>query len=215
MRYFLLKWFIVMPVLRVVFRVEVTGRKNLPRGGGTILAANHLHFVDSPIIAAMVRRQVSFGAMVEFFEGKSLKGRLIRWFFVATQQIPVDRLNAKRAQEQFIDEAVMRLNDGRVIGIHPEGVSSPDGRLYKARGGVARLAISTKAPIVPIGIMGTRGGARRGWRRKKVRLVFGAPITYAEYDGLSQFQLARLVADRIAELTGQARADSFAPVGEK
>src|SRR3954470_23073545 len=98
MFYWLLKYVVLGPLLKGLFRPEVDGLANVPESGPVILACNHLSFSDSIFTPLIVRRRVTFVAKAEYFTGKGIKGRLMRWFFSSTGTIPVDRSGGKAAQ---------------------------------------------------------------------------------------------------------------------
>lgn len=204
------KKFVVKPILRLTYRVEVIGKENLPRVRGTIIAANHLAKADSVIIAAWLKQKVVFGAKKEYFAGKTLAGKLLKWFLHAVDQIPVDRTG--RGSLVFIKDAVGIIKERRAsIAMHVEGTRSPDGRLYKPRIGVAKIALATHAPVTPLAVIGT-DTKRTHWWRIRVQIVIGRPIHYEEYKDLSAAELADLIGRRIHELSDQEYADEHAPI---
>ncbi|GAB3811521.1 hypothetical protein GCM10027605_51710 [Micromonospora zhanjiangensis] len=147
--YTLMKYVILGPWLRLIFRPLVEGRENVPRTGPAILASNHLSFADSIFMPLMVKRKVTFVAKAEYFTGKGLKGWLTKMFFVGAGTIPVDRSGGKAARAA-LDTQLTVLRSGNIAGIYPEGTRSPDGRLYRGKTGVARLALESGAPVVPV-----------------------------------------------------------------
>lgn len=211
--YWFFKTMAVKPFLGVRYRVKVTGKQHLPKVKSSIVAANHLAKVDSFIIAARIKNKLIFGAKKEYFAGKSLSGRLMKWFMKSVDQMPVDR--AGRGLLQFIKDSIGVLKRKRRrawIGIHIEGTRSPDGRFYKPRLGVAKVALATHVPIVPTALIGTNSGRTRWWRRIPVSLVIGKPIHFEEYKDLKPAELADLIGRRIQELSGQEYADEHAPI---
>jgi 1-acyl-sn-glycerol-3-phosphate acyltransferase len=152
--YWLLKYVVLGPVLKAIFRPRVDGLANVPATGPVILACNHLSFSDSIFTPLIVRRRVTFVAKAEYFAGKGMKGWLMRQFFLATGTIPVDRAGGKAAHAA-LDTLLRVLRAGGVAGIYPEGTRSPDGRLYRGKTGVARLALESGAPVVPVGLLNT------------------------------------------------------------
>lgn len=209
MWYHVLKWFLIAPVVWLLYRVVVKGRKNLPKSGGFIVAANHLAKSDSVLIARKLGRKIAFGAKKEYFAGVGAVGRLVKMLFKAAGQIPVDRTG--RGVLTFINDATEALNKNEVIGIHVEGTRSPDGRLYKARLGIVKIALKTRVPIVPTAVLGTNVASQPG-RRKRVKIIFGKPIRYDEYKSLSHAEISDLVTQRIQELSGQELANEVAPI---
>jgi len=140
--------------LKIVFRPRARGVKNVPRRGPVILASNHLSFSDHFFGPLPVPRKVIFLAKSEYFTGRGLKGLISKVFFTGVGQIPIDR-GGGAASEQAIRTGLRVLAAGHVLGIYPEGTRSPDGRLYRGKTGVARLAIESGAPVVPCAMIDT------------------------------------------------------------
>lgn len=207
---------IAAPLVRLIFRPVIEGRERIPATGPVVFAANHLSFVDSIAIPLAAPRPVYFLAKAEYFEGHGLKGRLTRWFFTATGAIPVRR-GMHRDAQAALDTALEVLRAGAGFGIYPEGTRSLDGRLYRGRTGVAWLALTTRAPVVPVGLVGTERiqpvGARLP-RRSPVRVRFGEPLRFGpEYGDAGSAAARRRVTDEImqaiGELSGQERAPGY------
>ena len=185
---------------KIVYRPTVTGLENIPRRGPVILASNHLSFVDSMVIPMLVPRRVAFLAKSDYFTGTGVKGTLSRWWFVGLGMIPVDRDDTRAAQAS-LDAALSVLADGGAFGIYPEGTRSRDGRLYRGRTGVAWLAMTSGAPVVPVALVGTEKlqpvGSRLP-RITKVAVQFGAPIDFGErFDGVPAGRARREATDEI------------------
>ena len=205
---------LLQPLLRVFFRVRVTGAEHIPATGPVILAANHQAFCDSIFIPLVVPRRVTFVAKADYF--KSWK---TRWFFRAVGQIPMERGGGKASNES-LNEALRLLAAGGVLGIYPEGTRSPDERLHRGRTGVARLVLAAGCPVVPVGVRGTREVQPIGKRMLKpfrtVEIRFGEPIDFrARYgDRLQDRLVLRQITDElmfeIKELSGQAYVDRYA-----
>ncbi|MEV4349897.1 lysophospholipid acyltransferase family protein [Actinoplanes sp. NPDC049596] len=183
MFYWLLKYVVLGPLLKLLFRPDVRGLSQLPREGPVILACNHLSFSDSIFTPLMVDRRVTFVAKAEYFTGKGIKGWLMRQFFAGTGTIPVDRSGGKAAQAAL--ETLLRvLREGGVAGIYPEGTRSPDGRLYRGKTGVARLALESGALVVPVALLNTDEIQPTGKlipKITRVRMRFGAPLDFSRY----------------------------------
>ncbi len=158
---------LLSPILHVLFKVRVEGIENVPSSGPVILASNHHSFSDSIFLPMVLKRRVTFVAKAEYFEQKKTA-----WFFKLMGQIPVKR-GGGPAGERALEAACEVLNDGGVFAIYPEGTRSPDGRLYKGRTGVARLALQTGAPICAVAMIGTREAQPIG----QVKPNFFSPIT--------------------------------------
>ncbi len=217
MFYWLLKYVVLGPVLRLIFRPHVEGRDNVPAEGAAIIASNHLSFSDSIFMPLMVKRKVIFVAKAEYFTGKGLRGLLIKMFFVGTGTIPVDR-SGGRAAQAAIETGLRVLREGKLFGIYPEGTRSPDGRLYRGKTGVARLALESGAPVVPVAMLNADEIQPPGKvlpRIKRVRISFGAPLDFARYEGMAGDRFVeRAVTDEIMyelmELSGREYVDVYA-----
>ncbi|MFI7015872.1 lysophospholipid acyltransferase family protein [Streptomyces sp. NPDC050164] len=209
---------LLAPLIRLVYRPVVRGRGNVPRHGPVILASNHLSFIDSIVIALLAPRPVHFLAKDAYFTGRGLKGALVRCFFTAFGCIPVDRAGHRSAQAS-LEAAERVLADGRAFGIYPEGTRSLDGRLYRGRTGVAWLALTTGAPVVPVALTGTdrlQPVGRRLPRYHRITVEFGIPLHCPAPARDSRPAEARRAATdeiirAIGDLSGQERAHVYAP----
>jgi len=207
---------IVPPLLRTIWRPHVHGLDNLPSSGPLILASNHRSFIDSVVIPAVTPRPVNFLAKSDYFEGRGLKGRLVKEWFVTFGAMPVDR-DDSRAALASLDTALAVLAEGGAFGIYPEGTRSRDGRLYRGRTGVAQLALTSGAPIVPVGLIDTDRlqpvGSNRP-RLVRITVKFGDPINVrGRYDGVPAGKARREITDtvmaEIQKLTGQEAAGVY------
>jgi 1-acyl-sn-glycerol-3-phosphate acyltransferase len=215
--YWLLKYVVLGPLLKLLFRPDVTGLHHVPATGPVILACNHLSFSDSIFTPLIVRRRVTFVAKAEYFTGKGIKGWLMRQFFSGTGTIPVDRSGGKAAQAA-LDTLLRVLTEGGVAGIYPEGTRSPDGRLYRGKTGVARLALESGALVVPVALLNTDEIQPTGKMIpsvKRMRMRFGAPLDFSRYalSGGDRF-VQRAITDEIMyelmTLTGRPYVDVYA-----
>lgn len=217
MAYFILKTFVLGPLLRVLFRPWVRGMENIPSSGPVILASNHLSFSDSIFLPLQARRPVVFLAKSEYFTGKGVKGALVRWFFKSTGQLPIDRSGGK-ASEASLNTGLKVLSQGQVLGIYPEGTRSPDGRLYRGRTGIARLVLEAKVPIIPVAMIDTEKVQPIGKRLPRIRrigVVVGSPLDFSRFDGMEGDRIIlRAVTDEIMyelrKLSGQEYVDVYA-----
>jgi len=217
MFYWLLKYVFLGPLLKALFRPLVDGLDNVPRTGPVILACNHLSFSDSIFTPLMVDRRVTFVAKAEYFTGKGLKGWLMRQFFLGTGTIPVDRSGGKAAQAA-LDTLLRVLRSGNVAGIYPEGTRSPDGRLYRGKTGVARLALEGGALVVPVALLNTDEIQPTGKlipKIKRVRIRFGTPLDFSRYaDSRGNRFVERAITDEIMyelmTLSGRPYVDVYA-----
>lgn len=211
--YGLLRAFLT-PFLMVLFRPKVSGLRNVPVTGPVILASNHLSFSDSVFMPLVVPRKVTFLAKSEYFTAPGPKGLLKKLTFIALGQVPVDRSGGRRSEAALIT-GLKVLSDGNCLGIYPEGTRSPDGRLYKGRTGLVRLALESGAPIIPVAMFDTDKIQPTGKvipKIMRVKMIFGEPI-YFKGDS-TNLQLLRDLTDelmrKIQELSGQEYVDIFA-----
>ena len=217
MLYWLMKWVLLGPLMRLAFRPEVRGAENLPRTGGALVASNHLAVLDSFVLPLMVPRRMAFPAKSEYFTTPGVAGTLQRWFFSGMGQVPIERGNG-RAARAALDTGIGVLREGRLFGIYPEGTRSPDGRLYKGRTGVARMALEAKVPVVPVAMVGTDRAnpvGSRFWRPVRIRIVIGEPLDFSRYfDIPDDRQVERAITDEVMytlmELSGQEYVDVYA-----
>ena len=215
--YWFLKRVVLGPILRLAFRPYVIGLENVPEKGGAIFASNHLSFSDSIFMPLMVKRKVTFVAKAEYFTGKGIKGWLIRMFFVGTGTIPVDR-SGGRAAQAALDTQLEVLRAGNLAGIYPEGTRSPDGRLYRGKTGVARLALVSGAPVIPVVMLNLDEIQPPGKlipRIKQVKIRFGEPLDFSRYAGMAGERcVERAITDEIMyelmELSGREYVDVYA-----
>jgi 1-acyl-sn-glycerol-3-phosphate acyltransferase len=215
--YFLLKNFVLGPILNILFRPWVRGAENVPKRGGAILASNHLSFVDSIFLPLKLRRQVTFLAKSDYFTGKGVKGALIRWFFKATGQLPIDRSGGK-ASEDSLNTGLGVLERELLLGIYPEGTRSPDATLYRGRTGIARMVLEAKVPVIPVAMIDTEKVMPIGQKYpniQRVGVVLGQPLDFTRFAGMEgERAVLRSVTDqivyRIMRLSGQRYQDVYA-----
>lgn len=152
--YTLFKHVLLGPPLKGYYRPWVEGAEHVPDTGGAILASNHLAVSDSFFLPLVIKRKVVFLGKSEYFTGKGVKGYATRAFMEGVGTIPVHR-GGGRASEAALRTGLQVLQSGQVLGVYPEGTRSPDGRLFRGKTGVARMAIEAGVPIIPIAMIGT------------------------------------------------------------
>ncbi|MET9646099.1 lysophospholipid acyltransferase family protein [Streptomyces syringium] len=212
----LLKAFLGL-LMRVLYRPKVEGVEHIAENGPVILAGNHVTFVDSLFLALVLKRQVFFIGKDEYVTGKGIKGRLMAWFFTSSGMIPVDR-DGGRGGAAALMTGNRVLQEGKVFAIYPEGTRSPDGRLYRGRTGIARLALMTGAPVVPFAMVGTEKVQPNGKglpRIAPVTVRFGEPLDFSRYEGMDRDRyVLRAVTDEVMSdvmrLSGQEYVDMYA-----
>jgi 1-acyl-sn-glycerol-3-phosphate acyltransferase len=220
--YWFLKRIVLGPILKLLFRPYVIGLENVPESGGAIFASNHLSFSDSIFLPLTVPRRITFLAKMDYFTGRGLKGRLTAAFVRGVGQLPVDRSGGS-ASEAALKTGLKVLGRGDCLGIYPEGTRSPDGRLYRGKTGVARMALEAAVPVLPVAMIDTekiqppgRTLPHLGFR---VGIRIGPQLDFSRYEGLEgdRFVL-RSITDEIMyelmELSGQEYVDIYAQVAK-
>ncbi len=213
----MLKHIVIGPWLRVLFRPWTDNVEAIPSSGPGILVSNHLSFSDSFFLPLIMERRLTFLAKQEYFTGKGIKGLLTKAFFISVGQVPIDR-SSGRAAEAAITTGVRILREGHLLGIYPEGTRTADGRLYRGKTGVARMALEAPAPVIPVAMIGTYEIQPPGRIRPSIRRVgvrFGDALDFSRYDGMESDRLVlRSVTDEIMyalmDLSGQEYVDMYA-----
>ena len=213
--YGLLKSFL-LPVLTLLFRPKVKGLRNVPSAGPVIIASNHLSFSDSIFMPLVVPRKVTFLAKSEYFTSPGFKGLAKKLTFIALGQVSVDRAGGSKSEAALLT-GLSVLADGECLGIYPEGTRSPDGRLYRGRTGVARLAFESGAPVVPVAMFNTADIQPTGKvipKIKRVKMVFGEPMYFTPPERAKSPEELRKATDQIMrklqEMSGQEYVDIYA-----
>lgn len=204
---------VLTPAVRFGWRIEVEGAQHVPVHGGAIMAPNHISVLDSFFLPAVLPRRITYVGKAEYMDSWKTK-----YLFPALGMIPIDRTGGDSAQAA-LDAAASILEQGELFGIYPEGTRSRDGVLHKGHTGVARLALRTRSPIVPVGIQGTveimppDAKAPKLFRMCRVRI--GKPIDVTRYldradDRLVLRQITDEVMYEIRDLSGQQYVDEYA-----
>lgn len=196
--------------LRGRWRPAVRGLEHLPESGGAILAANHHSIADQIFLAAVTPRHIAFWAKAEYFRAS---GRLTARLVTALGAIPVERGGGRAALTAF-DAAVPVLRAGGLVAVFPEGTRSPDGRLYRGRTGVVRLAHRAGVPIIPVGLRGTdrlRPPGTRFPRRHPITVTFGPPLPVQVDTHADIRRLTDTLMTTIQTLTAQEYVPHYAP----
>ncbi|HPE11490.1 MAG: 1-acyl-sn-glycerol-3-phosphate acyltransferase [Actinobacteria bacterium] len=215
MLYWMFKYILLGPWLRLLYRPRVEGLENFPDDGPAILASNHLSFSDSIFLPLVCKRHITFLAKAEYFTGKGIKGWATRAFMKGVGQVPIDRSGGADAA---LNTAKRVLGENELLGIYPEGTRSPDGRLYRGKTGVARMALEAGVPVIPVAMIGTREIQPAGQKIPNVRRVgirIGKPLDFSRYEGMENDRFVlRSMTDEIMyelmELSGQEYVDIYA-----
>jgi 1-acyl-sn-glycerol-3-phosphate acyltransferase len=204
--------------VEVAFHPWVEGLENIPVDGPAIIASNHLSFSDSILLPIAVPRKITFLAKAEYFNAPGIKGKAMAAFFSGTGQVPVDRTGGN-AGTAAIATGVRLLREGHLLGIYPEGTRSPDGRLYRGKTGVARMALESRVPVIPVGLHNTDKvqpvGRRRPNFNVQVGLRIGKALDFSRYYGMEddRFVLRSLTDEimyKIMDLSEQEYVDMYA-----
>ncbi|MDT5180962.1 MAG: 1-acyl-sn-glycerol-3-phosphate acyltransferase [Mycobacterium sp.] len=217
MWYWLFKYIFMGPVLTLLGRPKVQGLEHVPDSGAVILASNHLAVADSFYLPLVVKRRITFLAKAEYFTGTGLKGWFQRWFYTAAGQVPIDRTDADSARAA-LTTAQRIVSQGKLLGMYPEGTRSPDARLYKGKTGLARLALETGVPVIPVAMVGTdvvNPPGSKMWHFGRVEVRFGKPMDFTRFEGLAGNRfIERAVIDEVMyelmQLSGQEYVDLYA-----
>ena len=218
--YSFFKYSLVRPFVKLAYKAKAVGTENIPSSGGAIIACNHTSATETYMMPALIKRPVTYPAKRELFiPGKGLKGipqTVIAWAVKAVGQVPLDRTGGRAALDA-LGPVLQVLKDGGIAGIYPEGTRSVDGRLYKGKTGVARLALAANVPVVPCAIThneitGKLFGAIPMADHPVV--TFGRPLDFSRYAGCQDDRaVIRWVTDEIMnaimELSGQTYVDAY------
>jgi 1-acyl-sn-glycerol-3-phosphate acyltransferase len=215
--YWVLKTVVLGPLLKLLFRPWVEGEENIPDEGAAIFASNHLSFSDSIFLPLVVPRRMTFLAKSDYFTGRGVKGRATAAFFRGVGQLPIDR-SGGRAGEAALRSGLRVLRRGELLGIYPEGTRSPDGRLYRGRTGVARMALEAGVPVLPVAMIGTDKAQPTGKKIPKLMRIgvkIGKPLDFSRYEGMEDDRFVlRSITDEIMYelmlLSGQEYVDMYA-----
>lgn len=212
---YFLSYGIMAPIARIIFRPIITGTENIPRSGRVIIASNHLSFIDSMVIPLVTPRRVQYLAKSTYFTGTGISGYLTRTWFESIGAVGIER-GAGQAAQDALDAGRSILESESAFAIYPEGTRSLDGRLYKGRTGVAWLALTTGAVVVPVGLIGTQEIQPVGTRMPRVRKItvhFGEPIDVSRHGPATSGRARRQATDEIMaaihKLSGQELAGRY------
>ncbi|MEW2358962.1 lysophospholipid acyltransferase family protein [Spirillospora sp. NPDC029432] len=209
---------VLSPIMYLLWRPRNSGMRNVPKRGPALMVSNHLSFADHFFGPLPLMRPIFFIGKEDYFTGKGIKGLLSKAFFTGVGVVPVDRTGGSAA-EAALETGLRILREGKLLGIYPEGTRVPDNRLYRGKTGVARLALKSRVPVIPMAMINTfelmpsgqpypRLGVRPGVR-------FGRPLDFSRYYGQeNDREVLRKITDEIMEaireLSGQEYVDRYA-----
>jgi 1-acyl-sn-glycerol-3-phosphate acyltransferase len=213
MFWWLMKYVFLGPLLRLLYRPKAIGLENIPDDGPVILAANHQSFLDDFLLPLVLKkRKATILAKADYFDHW-----YTRWFFKGAGCVPVRREGGS-AGVAALRTAIDTLKEGKLVALFPEGTRSPDGRLYRGKTGVARIALEAQASVIPVAIVGTF----ELWPYNKklpkpgsTEIRFGKPLTFERhFETPADRFVLRSVTDEIMYeimmLSGQEYVDEYA-----
>lgn len=208
--YWWLKNVVIGPWLWLINRPFARGLDTIPAEGPVILASNHLAVMDSLYLPLLSERQITFLAKKEYFTTPGFAGGIQKWFFSSVGQVPIDR-GDKDQQDAALHTALQVLAKGDPLGMYPEGTRSPDGRLYRGKTGMARIALESGAMVYPVAMIDTQKANIAGsWilRPFRIGVVVGDPVDPADFADVGDaYAQARALTDHVMEqlaaLSGQ------------
>lgn len=214
--YWFFKYIIIGPFLRVWNRPFYEGGEKIPVDGPAIMASNHLAVMDSFYFPLMCKRQLTFLAKQEYFTTPGFVGAVQKFFFNSVGQVPIDRTSGDAARDA-LQAALGVLERGDLLGMYPEGTRSADGRLYRGKTGLARVALASGVPVYPVAMINTDSANPIGsWVPRPVKLGvrIGDPIDPADYrDRGDDYAQARALTDDIMAalqaLSGQDYVNAY------
>ena len=204
---------LIAPATKFLFPTKVVGLENVPRSGPAIIAPNHISFFDSVVLIGVLPRRISFVGKAEYLDDWKT-----RYLLPAVGMIPIERGSGKQSLAA-LDTAAGVLEQGELFGIFPEGTRSRDGLLHKGRAGLARLAMRSGAPIIPVGLIGTDliqpPGASVPRPFVRCEVHFGRPIEMSRFAqralGAATYRtITDEVMYEIGQLSGQTYVDRYA-----
>ena len=217
--YWVLKKGVLGPLLKTMYDPWVEGLDNVPETGGAIFASNHLSFSDSIFLPLVIPRRITFLAKADYFTGGGMKGRATAGFMKGVGQVPVDR-GGGNASMAALNTGIRILKSGELLGVYPEGTRSPDGRLYRGKSGIARMALEAGVPVLPTAMIGTDIVQPTGQKipnrgKGVVGVRIGEPLDFSRYEGMESDRFVlRSITDEVMyelmELSGQEYVDMYA-----
>ncbi|HAX25043.1 MAG TPA: lysophospholipid acyltransferase family protein [Thermomicrobiales bacterium] len=174
---FLLARAILLPILRVLIRFQISGTENVPRSGGAIVICNHLGWFDPILLDAACPRPILFMAKEQV-----MAFPVLRWFARQAGAFPVKRGTADR---KSLQRAQRLVTEGMLVGVYPEGTRSATGALVAGRAGAGLVVVRSGAMVVPcimignedLPLSGDRHTRTRTWRWPRVTTHFGEPFS--------------------------------------
>lgn len=203
-------------LFRVFFKIggwRLHGRRNVPKRGAVILAPNHVSLFDPPLVGCASPRRVTTMGKAELFDKKWFGVKVFPYIIQHMATFPVKRGAPDR---RAIRRAQKVLRDGEALVVFPEGTRTRSGELGEGSIGLAMIAHSTKAPIVPMFLKGTDAAlsplaAKQSVRFFRTEVYFGAPLFFEEeYARKADRETLQIISNRVMQEIQvlKARAES-------
>ena len=186
---FLITHICYMIRFRLVYRLEVQGKENIPQNNEYIVAANHLSTLDPPLVCSILNRPLAYMAKKELFENP-----FMRWWLNWLGAFAVDR---EKLGVSTIKTVMTIKKTGWVLGIFPQGTRQEPGCVSNITKGFASIARTTKCGILPVGIIGTQEAKRIPFSGKII-VKIGELIPYSD----DVDEMVEQWGNSIAKLTG-------------
>lgn len=180
-------------ILRLFFDLKVIGKKNVPAKGPFIIAANHVSYMDPPILGSVTNKRLYFITADYLY-----KNRLLGWWYKSVGCVKVRR---GRPDHTALRRIFSLLRAGKSIAVFPEGARSDDGKTGEPLAGIGFIALKSKAPVIPCLIKGSEKALPKGaksFKRSKVSIIVGGPIKSEDFDcGENKKEAYRLFSNKV------------------
>lgn len=185
---------VVRPILNLIAKRQWQGGENLPKSGGAIVVCNHISYIDPLIFTHFLYNN---GRAPRYLGKASLfKLPVVGRVLLGAGQIPVERETAVASQS--LNHAIAFINSGHLLGVYPEGTLTRDQNYWpmKAKTGIARLAILTKAPVIPCAQWGAQqilpaySKNIKLFPRTQVKVIAGKPLDLSKWYGRQEDPIA-------------------------
>ena len=185
---------ILRPIVKLLFRFEISGFDKVKNDGKLLLCANHQSFWDIVFLLVFCPVQINFMAKKELFKFKPLG-----WIFKKMGAFPINRGGSDLSAIKHAEDI---LNSGGVLGIFPEGTRHPLGAPHKAKAGAAMMALDTRTDILPVAIR----YPKKPLLFKKIKINVGEVIKVSSFITDDKFskseikQVTNLITENITNL---------------
>lgn len=183
---------------KILFRIKVYGKENIPKKGAFLLVGNHVSYLDPVALAVTCPRKLNFVAKHDLFRN-SFFGK----FITAVGAFPIKR---DTADVWALKETLRRLKEGKAVLVFPEGSRRFDAAIVEPYAGVGFIITKSDVPVIPSYIMGTESALPKGAkfiRLKKIKVYFGKKIQFERRKPDNYLDIAKEVMDNIRQISCQ------------